>query len=103
MTQAQLAIDFINWGINAAFIAAVLFPIVVRLFWNWTDSAWGWNTVLFDLVVALALLPTWLHRTLDMNPRTYLFIWIQAVSIWAVPVVALWRTWIIWQVQRHGE
>lgn len=103
MTQAQLAVDFINWGINVAFIAAVLFPIVIRPFWNWTDSDWGWNTVVFDLVVALALLPTWLHRVFDMNPHTYLFIWIQAASIWAVPVIVLWRGWIIWRVQRHGE
>lgn len=103
MTQAQVAIDVINWGINVAFVAAVLFPIVIRPIWAWTASAWGWNTIVFDLVVAVALLPVWLHRTFNLNPASLVFLWIQAASLVAVPVIIIWRVRIIWLVQRHGE
>jgi hypothetical protein len=103
MTQAQVALDIINWGINVAFVITLLFPIGVRPFWNWTESDWGWNIVAFDTVVALALLPTWLHHTLGITSGTFVFLWIEATSIWAVPVVVLWRAWIIFQAQRHAD
>lgn len=103
MTQVQVALDCINWGINVAFVITMLFPIGVRPFWNWADSDWGWNIITFDAIVALALLPTWLHHTIGINGGTFIFLWIEAGSIWAVPVVVLWRAWIIYQVQRHRE
>lgn len=103
MTQAHLAVDVINWGINVAFISSALFPIAIRPIWKWTDSDWGWNTVAFDIAIAIALLPVWLHRTFNFSPSSPMFLWIQAASICAIPVLIIWRCWIIWQVQRHGE
>jgi hypothetical protein len=103
VTQTQLAIDIINWGINVAFVSSILFPVAIRPIWAWTESAWGWNTIAFDVVVALALLPVWLHRTFNLNPGSLMFLWIQAASLCAIPVIIIWRTWIIWRVQRHGR
>jgi hypothetical protein len=103
MTQVQQVLNIINWGINVAFIVTLLFPIGVRPFWNWMTSDWGWNIVTFDSIVALALLPTWLHHTLGINASTLLFLYIEAVSIWSVPIVVLWRAWIIYNAQRHVD
>src|ERR1700760_2009993 len=103
MNQAQLVADVINWGINIAFVITLAFPIGVRPFWNWTDSDWGWNIIAFDSVVSLALLPAWLHLTIGINPSGLGFLWVEAGSIWSIPVIVIWRAWIIYNVQRHGE
>lgn len=101
MTQVQTLADVINWGINVAFVISALFPIVIRPIWAWTRSSMGLNVVTLDVVVALALLPTWLHRTFSVNALTLPFIYVQAISIWLVPTVVVWRALIIWHEQRH--
>jgi hypothetical protein len=103
MTQDQLALDLINWGVDVSFIVTVLFPFYIRIIWNWLDSDWGWNTIVFDIVVALALLPVWLHHTFGLSASSHIFLWVDATSIWAIPTIVIWRTWIIFRVQRHGE
>lgn len=103
MTQVQAAVDSINWGVNVAFVVTVVFPMGIRPFWKWTESDWGWNTIVFDIVVALALLPAWLHHVLHIDPTSVGFLWVQAGSIWSIPVLVLWRAWIIFQVQRHAD
>lgn len=101
MTQAELIVNFVNWGINVAFIVSLVFPIAIRPIWAWTKHSWGWNIVVLDWAISLALLPVWVHRAFNLNPDTYLFGWIQAASIWIVPVIILWRAVIIWLTQRY--
>jgi hypothetical protein len=115
MTQAQLLADIIHDGVSVAFIVSVLFPIIglphfrlwptqwrVRIgFWPWWQSDWGWNLIAFDYCAALALLPAFLHRFFGLNPDTYLFGWIEAISIWGIPAIILWRTVMIWLSQRY--
>jgi hypothetical protein len=101
VTQVQTLANVINWGINVAFVIPALFPLAIRPIWAWTKSSMGWNVIALDFVVALALLPTWLHRTFDVNSFTIAFLYVQALSIWLVPTVVIWRTCIIWSEQRH--
>lgn len=113
MTQARLLADLAYWGVDAAFIASVLFPLTglphfrmwrfsVRIgFWPWWRSDWGWNLVCFDAVVALALLPSFLRRVFGLAPDTYLFQWIVVISLWQIPAIIIWRVLMIWSAQRR--
>jgi len=102
VTQGQIAIDIINWGVNVGFVVTFTFPGWIRLIWKWTESDWGWNTVALDMAVAVALLPSWVHRVFNLKPDTYLFIWIVAGSLWAILIIVIWRAYIIYRIQRHG-
>jgi hypothetical protein len=103
MTQGRLVIDVVNAGVNVAFAVALLFPFAIRMVWDWTASDWGWNLILKDFAIALAILGAWLHIVLGINPNTYFFMWASAVSIWAIPIIIIWRGRIIWRTQRHPE
>jgi hypothetical protein len=106
VTQGRLILDLIEDGINVAFIVTLLFPFLglpkVGI-WPWWQHDWGWNMVAFDVCVALALLPSWLRRVLGVDPNTYIFGWVVAISIWAIPCIVLWRVLLIWQAQRSHE
>lgn len=102
MTQAHLAHDITNWGVYVSFYVALLFPFVVRFIWDWLQSDWGWNVIMFDLAIAAALLPAWLYKTFGVNPAAVYFIWLDAVAIWSIPVNIAWRLVIIYKIQRHG-
>jgi hypothetical protein len=96
--------DIIDDGVSVGFIVALLFPFVGLPkigFWPWWQSDWGWNLVAFDFCVALALLPVWLHRFFNLDQFAYYFGWIQAVSIWGIPAIILWRVVMIWLSQRY--
>jgi hypothetical protein len=101
MTQARLISDLINWGINAAFIAALLFPFVVRTYWAWEKSDWGINIVSLELLIALALLPLWVRHITGYGGNMYFYGWLEAASLWGIPVIILWRAIIIWRNQRY--
>jgi len=106
VTQAELLLDLLNDAVAVAFPIAILFPLIGLPkigFWPWYQSSWGWNLVIFDLVVAIAVLPSWLHRVLGMNPETLYFEWILVVSLWSIPIIVLWRTFLIWRAQRNIE
>lgn len=101
MTQEQLIADLVNWGINAAFLFPFLFPAVVRLYWAWEKSDWGWNIVALDLAVALALLPIFVNHVFNVSVTGYFFGWLEVSSIWLIPVIIVWRMIIIWRNQRR--
>jgi hypothetical protein len=103
MTQTQIVINLINWGVNAAFVIAFLFPAAVRTFWAWEKSDWGINIVSLEFAIALALLPAWLHRTVGLTVNTLLFEWTDAIAIWSIPGIIIWRMIIIWRSQRYNE
>lgn len=114
MTQGQLLIDLINDAVAVALPVAILFPLIglprfvagrfkIQGYWPWYHSTWGWNLVVFDLIIGLAVLPAWLHRILGLNPATLYFEWIEVVSLWSIPIVILWRAILIWRAQRGGD
>jgi hypothetical protein len=101
MTQAQLLSDLGVWGVNVAFVAAILFPFVVRTFWAWEKSDWGLNIVLLEILIAFALLPSWLRRAVGISLNTYFLGWLVVACLWGIAVVIVWRTIIIWRTQRY--
>jgi hypothetical protein len=114
VTQTQLLADLIDDAIAVAFPIAMLFPLIglpkikfgplpLQGFWPWYRSSWGWNLVVFDLVIGIAVLPAWLHRVLGLNPETLYFEWIEVIALWAVPISIVWRALLIWRVQRNVD
>lgn len=103
MNQAHMAVNLINWGANVAFLVPFLFPFYIRLIWAWHKDEWGWNIVTLDMAVSIALLPSFVHRVIGVNVNTALFAWIVAGSIWAIPIIVIWRSVMIWRKQRHAN
>ena len=103
MDQKQIAIDLINWGVDFAFLIPFLFPAYIRLIWAWEKDEWGWNIVLLDLAVSLAILPSFGHRVFGVNVSRIFFIWLVACSIWLIPIIVVWRSIMIWKKQRNIE
>lgn len=102
MTQLQFLAEFGQWASVAAFVTGVLFPLV-GLYWPWWETWLGRNLVYFDYVVALALLPLFLHYVFDLTTRTLYFAWIQTLSIGFVPLLIVWRAALIYREQRRGS
>jgi hypothetical protein len=104
MNQGQLVVDIINDGVFVAFIVCLIFPVIgaPRIgFWPWYRSDWGWNIVLLEEAITLALLPIWAHRFMKFDAPPLVWLWIDAVSIWLIPVIVIWRVYIIWRTQRY--
>lgn len=93
-------ITSVHWEINIAFAASLLFPVVTRFFWPWNESSWGWNIVTLDLSIAGTLLPSFLK--LDFGILDLPLEWSQVVFLGLVTVNIIWRTVMIWTVQRKG-
>lgn len=102
MNQEHLAIDLINWGIDVAFLVPFLFPAYIRLIWAWEKDEWGWNIVLLDLAVSLAILPSFLHRVFGLNVGMVYYLWVVAASLWLIPSIVVWRSAMIWRKQRRN-
>lgn len=103
MNQEHLIKILGEWGVNAAFIIPFLFPFVVRLYWDWTKSSWGWNIVTLELAIALALIRSFLVVDFNISRGAIWFEWLTVVSLWAIPIIIVWRAYIIWHRQRHVE
>jgi hypothetical protein len=84
-----------------AFWVCFTWPAVVRVFWPWNRSVWGWNMVLKTEMVALALLASVLHTEFGIQPGLPLE-WTVVAAVTAIPVIVLWRTWIIYKLQSDG-
>jgi hypothetical protein len=106
MTQAHLIINIFNDGVFTAFIVCLAFPAVGLPkigFWPWYKSEWGWNIVSLEEAITLALLPVWIRRFIHLDVSPLIWGWIDAVSIWMIPVIVLWRVYIIWKTQRYNK
>lgn len=105
MTQAQLIHDIDIWVIWFVFAVSVTFPVVTGAFWPWWRSAWGWNIVLLELAIALALFPAWLSIVFTGLTERFLlaFEWLQIGSVSLVGIVVVWRTFLIWRTQVNAE
>jgi hypothetical protein len=85
----------------AAFVVGILFPLT-GFYWSWWETWLGRNLVYFDYVVALALLPLFLHFVFGLTPHTLYFAWVQSVSLALIPLLIVWRAALIYREQRHG-
>lgn len=85
---------------NATFFASALFPAVTSFYWPWWRTEWGWNLVVLDLALAVAVFPTLL--ALDFGIRAQVFYWAQVTGLSVVALVIPWRTFMIWRAQRAG-
>jgi hypothetical protein len=97
----QPLLDAVQWAANFTFWgSAVVFPALTARFWPWWKSDWGWNIVLFELVVGGTSLPYVL--LLNWHIHGTWLAWMEAVFLSTAFVVLAWRTVIIWHAQREG-
>lgn len=98
----QPLLDAVQWAANFTFWgSAVAFPVTTTMFWPWWRSDWGWNIVLFELVVGGTSLPYVL--LLNWGVRGTWLAWMEAVFLSVAFAVLFWRTVIIWRTQRKGS
>jgi hypothetical protein len=90
-----------EWGLNLSFIVPFLFPFVVRTYWDWTKSSWGWNIISLELAISLAVLRSFIIVDFHVTRGSEWFDWLTVASLWAIPVIVVWRAYIIWHRQRH--
>ena len=102
MTQMHLIHDLAVVAAGLAFWACFLWPLVVRPFWAWHRSAWGWNMAIKVELIAVALFPGILVTEFGIRPGIGLM-WAEVAAIFAIPCVLTWRTAIIWHGQRRRE
>lgn len=102
MTSMRLLQDIGNVSAGLAFWTCFLWPAIVRFFWAWHRSAWGWNMAIKVELIALALVPSTLYREFGVRPGIGL-LWASVMAVTIIPFVLAWRTWIIWRGQRRGE
>ena len=103
MTQMQFLTDATAWLINITFWVTLAFPVVSRVFWDWTRHPWGRNIVAFDLAITFTFLGAVLYHDWRLSKHyLLLFLWIQTCSLASAPAIVLWRLVIIWRVQRYG-
>lgn len=89
-----------HWLINIGFGLAVAFPVLIRFYWPWNESAWGWNTVSFDLCIGFTLFPSVLH--LDFGVLDVPLEWASVVGLMLVCLNIVWRTVLIIGTQAAG-
>jgi hypothetical protein len=93
-----------EWAVYAAgitFWVCFTWPAVVRLFWPWHQSMWGWNMVIKTEMIALALLTTVLKTEFGVEPGVGLE-WVEVAAVTLIPVIIIWRTWLIYRDQKAG-
>jgi hypothetical protein len=100
MQDLQFLADMVRWEVNVCFLVSVLFPVVTWFFWPWHESSWGWNIVLLEIGIAGTLFPSWMH--IDFQVTDLPLEWMQVIFLALVPANVIWRTVIIWRVQRAG-
>lgn len=96
----QPLIDAAEWVINVSFWAAILFPAITALIWPWWRDWWGQAMVAFDLAIAGTVFPDVL--AFDWGVRGTVLVWLQVVFLSFSPLILLWRTAMIYRVQRRG-
>jgi hypothetical protein len=88
----NLVTDLTNWGLNAAFWSSIGFLLTISIVWPWWKSFWGFNIMMLELAIALALFPPILAR--DFNVRianSAAANWNEIVALWLVAIIVIWR------------
>lgn len=83
-----------------AFCAAVAFIALYSAIAPWWRSPLGRNLVALDASISLTLLPSVLHHALGVSSAdTPAFAWFTVLAFGFVPVVIVWRAWILCRIQ----
>ena len=102
MTQAQFLADWIQDVVLIGFVAAVLFPVAAAFILPWWRHAFGLNMIALDLALGIALFPAVLHRVFGVSLTSIAYTYVIAISLTIVPIVIVWRFWVIYKTQRAG-
>jgi hypothetical protein len=102
MNQLQFLLDYIEVVVLAAFFVSLFLPILTLPFWRWYRDSFGVNLNLKDFAIALALLASFLHYLFGVDPMDLWFKYVQSVAITAIPIILIWRFFIIIKEQRLG-
>jgi hypothetical protein len=104
--QPHILYEIGSYGAQAGFWAAFLFPVVTAFYWPWWRHPWGWTIVGLDFAIALALLGGILVIEFGMVPGStpgHVFSWIEAIALWLIPVIIVWRAVLTFITQRQGR
>jgi hypothetical protein len=102
VTQAQFLLDWANDAIIPAFLVSLLFPVIVAPYYRWWSNEFGWNLSIKSWVIAIALLPSFVHRVFGVPVNVLAFMYMVVVAITTIPIVLIWRAWAIYKTQRAG-
>lgn len=82
------------------FFASIGFIVLYTILAPWWRSPLGRNLVAFDAALSLTLLPSVVHHTFGVNSAlSPAFAWFTVGAFAAVPLVIVWRAWILLRVQ----
>jgi hypothetical protein len=94
--------DWVSWAVVVAFLVALLLPFALLPIWRWYKDSFGVNLQMKDFAIAAALLASFLHRAFGISPNSLWFGWLEAAAITSVPIILVWRFFIILKEQRNG-
>lgn len=101
MTQLQFLNDWIQDAVFLGFLVTLLFPFT-GIYFPWWRHAFGWNMVLFDVALGIALFPAFIHRVFGVAVTGISYLYIVAIALTAVPLIVIWRAWVLYVEQRRG-
>jgi hypothetical protein len=101
MTQLQFLREWATYAIGVTFWVCFTWPAIVRLFWPWWRSMWGWNMAIKTEMLALALLASVLKTEFGIEPGLVLE-WVEVAALTVIPFVIAWRTVLIYRDQKAG-
>lgn len=103
MTQAQLLHIASEWVIQLAFWCSVAFPVWYTICAPWWRYSAGRAIVALDSAIALATGPT-VAGLIFGAPlvASAVFAWVTVAAFGCIPVIAIYRGVIVWQVQRDA-
>jgi len=82
------------------FFASIGFIVLYTVLAKWWLSPLGRNLVAFDSALSLTLLPSVVHHTFGVSSAlSPAFAWFNVGAFAAVPLVIVWRAWILLRVQ----
>jgi hypothetical protein len=104
MTQYEWLMNIGAYAAQAAFWAALVFPVVTSSFWPWWRHVWGWAFVLLDLAMAVVLLGSVLELEWGVvQTGTGAIAWSRSIGLCLVPVIIVWRACAVFVAQRRGS
>lgn len=92
------------WASNLAVVApwcvAVLFAVIYTLKAPWWRTWMGRNLFFFDIAVAVAMTPGFVHAVFGMSEDTEFFQWLLVADLSVVSLLILQRCILLFRVQK---
>lgn len=101
--QWHLIADLIDAAVALLFWVCAVFPVIVGIVWPWWQSWWGRNIVSLEVALAVALLPSVLHKEFGLNTDTYVYGWLVVASLFAAAIIVVWRSVMIFIIQHRNR